>query len=358
MNQDKKAYQSIFKATSLFGGVQVLQIVISIIRSKAIAVLLGPAGMGIVGLLTSGAQMVAGLSNLGLGTSAIKDVSAAHAAGDKRQIGLTIAVFRKWIWVTGTFGMVLVILLSPILSYLSFGDYSYTWAFALISLTLLVNQLTTGYTVLLRGLRRLRHMASGSVVGSFLGLVLTLPLYYFFGIKGIVPAIILTSLIGWGVMRHFASEIDYAQVVVGWKESWSKGKGMLKMGLHLSISGIAAAVVAYAIRAFLSQTGSVAHVGFYVAGFAIINTYVGMIFNAMGTDYYPRLSGLVGDHQAFKNCISQQAEVALLILGPILCVFIVFLEIGILILYSSDFLPIVNMLQWAAIGVLFKAGSW
>ena len=53
MSEQQSAYRQIIKVTSLFGGVQVINIIVSIIRSKFIAVFLGPVGMGISGLLIS-----------------------------------------------------------------------------------------------------------------------------------------------------------------------------------------------------------------------------------------------------------------------------------------------------------------
>ena len=83
MTEQQKSYRQIFKATSLFGGVQVFKIIISIVRSKFVAVLLGPAGMGIAGLLTSTTGFVSALTNFGLGTSAVKNVAAASATGNE-----------------------------------------------------------------------------------------------------------------------------------------------------------------------------------------------------------------------------------------------------------------------------------
>ena len=60
MNKQQASYRQIMKATSLFGGVQVFQIIIAVVRSKFVAILLGPSGMGIVGLLTSTTGLVAG----------------------------------------------------------------------------------------------------------------------------------------------------------------------------------------------------------------------------------------------------------------------------------------------------------
>ncbi|MDP5081484.1 MAG: hypothetical protein NWP87_02425, partial [Winogradskyella sp.] len=63
MKVNQTSYRSIMKATSLFGGVQVFNIIIAILRSKIIAILLGPAGLGIVGLLNSTTGFVSLLTN-------------------------------------------------------------------------------------------------------------------------------------------------------------------------------------------------------------------------------------------------------------------------------------------------------
>ena len=44
-DKEQSSYREIFKSTSLFGGVQVFNILIAVIRTKFIAVLLGPAGI-------------------------------------------------------------------------------------------------------------------------------------------------------------------------------------------------------------------------------------------------------------------------------------------------------------------------
>lgn len=51
------SYKSIFKATSLFGGVQVFKILVNIIKQKLLAILIGPEGVGILGLFTSATQL-------------------------------------------------------------------------------------------------------------------------------------------------------------------------------------------------------------------------------------------------------------------------------------------------------------
>jgi O-antigen/teichoic acid export membrane protein len=85
---------------------------------------------------------------------------------------------------------------------------------------------------------------------------------------------------------------------------------------------------------------------------------VGIIFTAMATDYYPRLSAVANSNELCKHTINQQAEIALLILAPILMFFFVFIRWMIIILYSNKFIAVDGMIHWAALGMLFKSASW
>lgn len=346
------------KATSLFGGVQVFNIIISIIRTKFVAVLLGPAGMGIMGLLTSTTGIISSLTNFGLGISAVKDIAAAYGTNDEKRIGTVITAFRRMVWITGSLGFIVTVLLSPWLSQLTFGNRNYTLAFIWLSVTLLFNQLSSGQFVLLQGLRKLNYLAKANISGSSIGLFVTLPLYYIWGIDGIVPGIIGASLVSLVMAWYFSGKVKVEQTNLTRSQSFAEGKQMLRMGFLISLSGLMTVGASYIIRIFISHTGGLEQVGLYNAGFAIINTYVGLIFSAMGTDYYPRLSAVAYDNKLCKQTINQQAEIALLILAPILIVFLVFINWVVILLYSKQFIAINDMIYWAALGMFFKAASW
>lgn len=358
MSEQRSSYRQIMKATSIFGGVQVFQIGIKVVTSKFIAILLGPLGMGISGLLISTTNFVAALTNFGLSTSAVKDIAAAHATGNETKIRTTVTIFRRIVWYTGSLGTLVTLILSPWLSQITFGNREYTYAFMLISITLLINQISAGQSVLLRGMRQIRYLAKAGVMGSVLGLFTTIPLYYFFGIDGIVPGIIVTAVTALLLTWYFGRKLNVKPMRVSRLRILAEGKGMLKMGFMISLSSLITLGASYIVRIFISNTGGVDQVGLYAAGFTIINTYVGMVFSAMSTDYYPRLSAVAYDNEKSKNVINQQSEIALLILAPIIMVFLVFINWVVIILYSNRFLPVNDMILYAAIGMYFKAASW
>ncbi len=358
MSDTKSSYRQIMKATSIFGGAQVFQIIIGIIRSKFIAVYLGPVGMGISGLLTATSGIIFGLTNFGLSTSAIKDIASAHTSGNIQRLSVVTAVFRRLVWITGLLGMLLMIVLSPWLSQLTFGNKEYTLAFVFISCTLLLNQISAGQGVILRGTRQIRYTVKSGMIGSILGLITTLPLYYFYGIEGIVPGIIIASVTSLLLTWYFSKKVSIPSIRVSKATTILEGKGMVKMGIMVSISGLIMQSAGYIDRVFISNIGGVDQVGLFSAGFAIINTYVGMVFTAMSADYYPRLSGVSHSNEESKKVINQQAEIAILILAPIILVFLVYIHWVVILFYSNKFTPINDMILYAAIGMLFKSASW
>ncbi|WP_438989057.1 O-antigen translocase [Polaribacter sp.] len=358
MRENQTSYRQVMKATSLFGGVQVFNIIISIIRSKVIALLLGPGGMGIIGLLTSSIGVISNLTNFGLGTSAVKDISVAYSTEDIQRISLTVRVFQRLVWITGILGTLVTIILSSYLSQLSFGDDSYSFAFVWLSVTLLFNQLSSGQLVLLQGMRKLQYLAKASLFGSVLGLLVTIPLYFFYGIDGIVPGIIGTSIITFLLSWFYSKKIEILPIKVSKEETIKEGRSMLEMGFMISLTGVLSVGASYVVRIFIGRIGGLEEVGLYAAGFAIINTYVGMIFNAMGTDYYPRLSAVSNDNKLCKQAINQQAEIAILILAPFLIIFFIFINWVIVFLYSKQFIDVSELIYWASLGMFFKAASW
>ncbi len=358
MSKDQSSYRQIMKATSLFGGVQIFNIIIAIIRSKFIAIFLGPAGMGIAGLLTATTTLISGLTNFGLGTSAVRDVSAANATGNKIRIATIIGVFRRLVWITGLLGMLLTLVFAPWLSQITFGNKDYTIAFACISVTLLLSQLTSERLVILQSMRKMQLLANANLLGSFLGLLIIIPVYYYFKLAGIVPGLIIASAISFVLAWFFSRKIEVEEIYISRARTVAEGKRMLYLGFMVSISGIVTLGSSYLLRIFINYTGGIDQVGLYNAGFALTNTYVGLVFSAMATDYFPRLSAKADDNAFCTKTINEQAEIAILLLAPLIILFLIFIQWAVILLYSEKFIPIENMIHWAVLGMLFRAASW
>ena len=355
---NRNSYGNILKATGLFGGVQVFEILISIIRSKFVAILLGPYGMGISGMITSTTSLVTGLTGFGLSTSGVREISKAYSSNDEKKKDYTLSLLRNLVWFTGFLGLIVTFALAKPLSILSFQSGDYTWAFMAVSVSLLVDQLVVGQKALLQGTFHYSYLAKSALLGNICSLIITVPMYYFFGIAGIVPVIIANSFMKLLLSWYYARKVSYERVIIPPRQVLKDGKTMLGLGLAISLSGSVTLGSQYLLRIFLSNYGNMADVGLYTAGIAIATTYMGVVLTAMGTDYAPRLAAASDESSLFNQIINRQLDLIIILLTPLIIAFIVFIREVVIILYSQKFVPITGMIEWIMFGMFFRAVSF
>lgn len=354
---DRDRYRNSFAATILFSGVQIYQIIIRIIKSKFVALFIGPTGMGIQSLLHSTTDTISAATNFGLSTSSVKTIASANRDGNKEIIAKNVYALRRLIWMTGCLGLVICAAFSPIWSRTSFGDGSYVWSFIAVSAIILLDQLNKGELALLQGMQQKKQLARANIIGQTLNAILTIPLYYFFGIKAIVAALILGSLISFVISRTFSRKVEVTKVKMTWKETFCFGREMIKLGFFLSLQYLMSTLSLWIVRNYVSLHGGVDEVGLYSAGTAIVTTYIGLVFAAIATDYFPRLAA-TKNNEEMNVAVSTQAELTIVMLTPLIVAFIVFCKPAIILLYSNKFLPVEYMMYWSIGAVLLKAMGW
>lgn len=344
--------------TSLFGGVHFFNIIISIIRTKLIAIFIGPAGMGIAALLNSTINIISGISGLGIETSGVKHISGRYKNDDISSVSAIVTIIKKIALLTGIFGALLTILLSSWLSQITFGNTEHTFPFLFLSITLLFKQLSAGELVVLQGLRKMRSLAKVNFYGNLFGLLFSIPLYYYYKMDAIVPTIIVASLSSVMFAFYFSKKIGIVNTKVSSNQLLTDGKSIIRLGIMLTFSGTLTLLSTYLIQIYVGKTGSLEEVGFYNAGFTLLNSYVGIVFTVMSTDYFPRLASICDDNEKVRTSVIQQSFISILIITPIIILFLIFIPLIIKILYTPKFISIMPMVCIGILGMLFKAVSW
>lgn len=352
----ESSYNHVLKYISIFGGVQGLNILIGLMRNKIVAYLLGPGGMGLVSLFNSTVNFISQSTNFGISFSAVRHVSELFDTGDEQRIARFVKVVRLWSLITAMLGMVVCVVAGPFLSNYTFSWGDHTVHFMLLAPAVALMAITGGETAILKGCRRLKSLAMIQIVNVFVALLLSVPVYYFFGQAGIVPVIVLMALASmlttiWYSYRLYPLRLRGEHGLLG------DGFGMLRLGMAFLLAGILGSGAEILIRSYLNVAGNLDVVGFYNAGFMLTVTYAGMVFSAMETDYFPRLSAVGSDRKAMSEMVNRQIEVSLLIASPLLAVLIVFMPILIPLLFTGEFMPVVGMAQVAVFSMYLKAVS-
>ena len=350
----KDTYSHILKYTGIFGGVQVLGILIGLVRNKIAAVLLGPGGFGIISLFNSTIKFFGDSTNLGIPMSAVKEISYAYEAGDRERLKEKVHLIRSWCFLTAVLGTLLCVALAPLLDAWTFNWGNHTLHFRLLSPVVGLLSIAGGELAILKGCRRLKPLALISLYQVMAAVVISLPLYYFYGEAGIVPSMVLAAL----AQLLITVVYSYRQFPPCLSLSLSRlreGRGMVRLGTAFVLAGILGSGAELVIRSYLNNKGGLADLGLYNAGYMLTMTYAGLVFSAMETDFFPRLSGACHDLAKTHDLVNSQISVSLLLVGPMLVCFIVSLPILLPLLYTGEFLPVRDMIHATVFAMLLRA---
>ena len=351
---NENSYRSILKGTSIFGSVQVFQILINLIRGKFVAMFLGPQGMGIASLFTSSSNTISNMATLGLNLAFVKEVAANKK--DPHGLATVMRVAGLLLQATGLLGAVACALLSPWLSLWSFGSSEYAWQYLLLSVAIYFTVAGFGKAALLQGLHKVKVLSMASLAGALSGLLAGVPLYYFFGTLGIVPAMIVLAVTGYVCYSYGLNKAMPKKTMrFIWQSHKSMVKRMLAMGMILLASSMINTLCAYLINIFIRTYGDMTDVGLFNAANSITLQYAGVVFTAMAMDYFPRLTAAADDNQKMRTIINRQMEIVALIATPLCILLVATAPIVIDLLLTGEFMPAMPLMRWLGLGILLKA---
>ncbi len=345
---------AILKAMSIFGGLQAVQIICSIIRVKLVATWIGPVGVGLFGIYNSVIEMIGTLAQSGLRNSAVRDVaSSSHS-----RLAIIILVVRRWSWMIGLAGAVITIALSPLLSQLTFDDTSHTGSFVALSVVILLVSITSGEQAVMQGMQKLRRLAISSMWGVIAGLAISIPLFYWLRIDSIIPSLIAYALVGTIASLCYRAPSPKPHHKISLKETVNEGRSLIVLGFYMTISIFIGMLASYIFISYLNITSSTTEVGYYQAGYTLFNRYVGLIFTAISMEFFPRLASSIKSQQRTSLYVSHEAGLIMWILNPNVCLFITFADPIVRFLYASEFTIIVPFITWGIVGTILRALSW
>jgi PST family polysaccharide transporter len=141
-------------------------------------------------------------------------------------------------------------------------------------------------------------------------------------------------------------------------ESWPEAAALLKLGFAFMASGLLTLGAAYAVRITMLRALGVDAAGFYHAAWSVGGLYVTFVLQAMGADFYPRLTGVADDHRECNRLVNEQAHVSLLLAGPGVLATITGAPLVIAVFYSASFAPAVDLLRWISLGMALRVMTW
>lgn len=351
----KRITGRILRSLAVFGSVEMLTMCCNVVRTKLIALWVGTAGVGLIGLFSTALDMIVQFTQLSLRTVTVRDIAAAPTAERRRSITRSVALYGAVLTVAGA---ALTALIAPLLSALTFGNLGYTWAFAALAVAVAASTYTSTQSAILQGHNMLRRIAVASAVGVPLSLAIAIPMIYYWRIHSVIPIIIvytLTMAITLFFLRYRRGGTS-APRIRGTERRRLWGS-FARMGIYLSVASAFTYAASYLLMSYINHRAGTSEMGLYQAGYSLSVRYIGIIFPAMAMEYYPRLAGVASPWRT-SVMMSRQTSVSIAVVVPCAAAMMLLAPWIVQLLYSRSFLAVVPMVIFAAASLPLRSWAW
>lgn len=358
MAEASDSHRQILKATSITGLSSVITILLGIVRTKVLAVLLGPAGVGISGMYINIMGTAGTLAGFGLGSSGVRQIAEAMGRGDERTVAVVRTVLWYANWVCGALGCLLLWAVREPISQWLFGDSSEASAVGWLGIGLLLGSVAGSQTALLQGFRRIGDLARVNIISAILGSVFAVGFVFALGREGVTWFVLANPAVNMLIASRYAARLPRTGHIPSWAEASREAHALFGMGFVFMSTGLMQNGVQLAVRTVVTRELGIEAVGQFQAAWSISMQYIGFVLAAMAADYYPRLTATIHNREKAIMMVNQQAEIALLLAGPVLLGMFTLSPLVIKLLYSSGFTPAADILRWQVMGDLIKIFVW
>lgn len=352
------SYLEILKSSILVGGSSVVALMIGLLRTKAMAVLLGPAGFGLMGALTAIADLARSVADLGVTRSGVRQIAESVATGDTKRIGSTVKTLRWVALALAIVGSCLLAFGSGFISELTFGNAHHASGIALLSVAVLLRIVSDGQGAILQGTRRIADLARINIYGAALGVLTGVTLIYWYRENGVAPALVAAAAGSLIVSWWYCRRVKIEPLPLDAHAMGNEARALLRVGVAFMGSGLLMMGSAYLVRLVVIRHDGLIAAGLYQSAWAIGGIYVGLVLQAMGTDFYPRLVAVANDHPTCNRLANEQAEVSILLAAPGVIGTIAIAPVVLTLLYSAEFVQATETLRWICLGMALRVVTW
>jgi O-antigen/teichoic acid export membrane protein len=333
-----------------------MNILAGIVKMKAVAVLLGPAGVGLIGFYQSLMLTASAVSSLGMVNSGTRRI-AERVDGNASDVDVTRRALFWGSLVQALVGGLIFYMASPLITHYAVNAPERSDEVAWLAIGVVVIVGTGAQTAVLTGLRRVGDIACIQVISGLIGGAVGIFALWVWGDGGLLVLVLITPLVTFGLGHFFVLRLERPMNRSPSREVIREWSCITWLGLAIMISALVTFAGHLLVRVLVQRELGAAALGQFQAAWTIGITYLTFILGAMATDYYPRLSKVISDKVAASRLVNQQTEVAILLCGPVLVGMVGFAPVVIRLLYTADFVPAVEILQLQLIGDVLKVIS-
>lgn len=337
------------------GFASVIQVLVNIVKVKIIAVLLGTAGVGITSFINNIITTIIPISSLGMNQGIIKEVS--ENVHDKKRIKSIIVTTYITTFILSIFIIAFIIIFNGSISILNLENFDKRYTYiALLSIPFLTfNQINIA---IINGFKKIKILGLANIISSIVTLIISVALTYYYGLKGAVVAIFITSLVTSFVYWYLGRSHD-DRIVKGIRGFYDINllKILIKYSMVVLYTMFISNMYILIIRKIIISKMGIDSVGIFQADWSLINQYLGLVLSSLGAYLIPTLCSLKSKREINEE-LNSTLKIIMLIAVPMMLCIIVFGKIVIILFYSNKFMEAAELLPLFILGDVLKCIAW
>lgn len=343
----------IFSFTALSTFVKMLAGLVSV---KVVAVMIGPSGIALLGQLNNFATIIMTLASGGINNGVTKYVSE-YKSSDSEIRKLLSTGFKVTAFCSSIIGLLLIIF-NELLSRKVLLSPAYGYVFIIFGIVLIFYALNSFIVSILNGFKEFKLFVYVNIIGSILGLIFTVSLVYFGGLKGALISAISFQSVMFLVTLYMIRKLYWLNKSFFFErfdQVWFRR--YLGFTLMAFVTAATSPISQLILRGHIINEISQIEAGWWEAMNRISNMYLLVITTSLSVYYLPRLSE-ISDNRLLRIELFKAYK---LIVPALLLSFaaIFFLRFFVIqVLFTAEFRGMERLFFWQLLGDFFKICSW
>lgn len=327
-----------------------------IVINKAIAVIIGPSGIALIGQFQNSIQIFLSLAQGGINAGIVKYTSEQKDNQDELveywSAAARVALISSVIISVG------ILIFSNKLSKTILGVDSYSGVFILLGSTIIFYTLNQFLLSVLNGLREIKLFIKINIYQSICSLIVTTTAVLLYGIHGALYSLVLNQAIIAIILLVEIRDLKIISFTSFFKEFDSiKCKKLVSFSLMALTSVIVGPASLILIRHFLSTDIDIEHAGYWQSMWYMSSIYMMIFTTTLSTYFLPKFSSLESKDLLRKEVIDGLKIIIPLII--VVCMTIYHLKWFIVkVLFSEAFEGMLVLFKWHLIGDVMKIIAW
>jgi PST family polysaccharide transporter len=346
--------RSALTATGIIGAGSLASVGLSILTAKVYAVLIGPDGVGLLGLMQSLVMITAIAAGLGLNTAVIRSATEASNA-QRATAGSISAAARLVAWCTGTIAGAFFVFLREPIARLALGTPEAASQVVVLAPAVVCSVAASVEVAILTSAGRIRSVTAVHVFTYFVAATAGIGLVAAFGVNGLAPAIVITAVAQ--VVASITLNHGRDGIFGSWSDFRAPARSLLREGRWFAASQLSNVGVQLAIPIVVLHALTTGDVGLYRASTTISIGYLSFFLASLTYDYLPRAAG-AQDGDALRELIEGRMRLVAALAVPLILALLASGDFVLTALYSAEFGSAVSVLSWHLVGDLLRLPAW